>query len=45
MEDHYNPQVEIEKLRTKQKLYDTIFWLGFWFLFIGGCTVCEIWGY
>lgn len=23
---------------------NTIFWLGFWFLFIGGCTAVEIWG-
>lgn len=23
---------------------NTVLWLGFWFIFIGGCTAVEIWG-
>jgi len=39
-------QLELEKAREREKskreLYATIFWLGFWVLVIGGCTITGV---
>lgn len=34
--------VEVEKQRTIQEIIKCIFWLGFWFLVIGGCIADQV---
>lgn len=34
--------VEVEKQRTKQKIVEASFWLGFWFFVIAGCTTYDV---
>lgn len=40
--DNKEYEIEIEKQKTKREMIQAIFWLGFWFLIISGCTTYDV---
>lgn len=33
-----------DRNKASESWINTVLWLGFWLIFIGGCTAVEIWG-
>lgn len=40
--DEKEYKVELEREKTKRELHHKIFWLMFWFMVIGGCSILEL---